>query len=346
MIRSVFIFFILFLTALPSICEGQEASSPKSLSPAQSELTDLVVLRISGRQITERQILNMIDDMARQMKLSFEKLRQRNSLLFKNALTNLITISLLKDQIQQQNITVDSVAIDQQVSKIAKQYPSQEAFQKALTAQGLTESELRKNLEESISLQQVMDGIVKNVPPATDAEILKFYTENPNRFSLPERVRASHILLTVNSGNTADQKAVIKKRLEAIRAEIEAGTLSFADAATKYSQDTATASKGGDLGTFTHGQMVKPFEDAAFDTKPGMLSAVVESAFGYHLIKTIDMKPAGKATLEESQGSIKQYLEQNAKQAAKQKYIEELQSKTKIESFMTEEEFVNRHPVE
>jgi peptidyl-prolyl cis-trans isomerase C len=286
----------------------------------------------------------MIEDMASQMKLPLEKLRQRNSLLFKNALTNLVTIALLKDQIKQQNIIVDAATIEQQVSKIVKQYPSQEAFQKALAAQGLTESQLRKNLEESISLQQVIDGAVKNVPPASDAEIEKFYTENPGKFSLPERVRALHILLTVPSNSTTDQMAVIKKKLEVLRADIEAGAVSFADAAAKYSQDPATASRGGDLGTFTHGQMIKPIEDAAFGTKPGMLSAVVESSFGYQLIKTIDLKPAGQATLEESKESIKQYLEQNAKQAAKQKYLEELQSKTKIESFMTEEEFVNRHP--
>jgi peptidyl-prolyl cis-trans isomerase C len=346
MIRSGFIFFILLLTPLTSFSEGQEASSTTSLSPSQSKPADLVVLRISGRPITERQVINMIDDMTRQMKLPFEQLRQRNSLLFKDALSNLVTIALLKDQIQQQSITVDPATIDQQAAKISKQYPSQGAFQKALTAQGLTESELRKNLEESIGLQLVMDAIVKNIPPVSDVEIEKFYTDNPDKFSLPERVRASHILLTVPPGSTTEQKDAIKKRLGIIRTDIEAGTISFADAAAQYSQDPATASKGGDLGTFTHGQMVKPFEEAAFATKPGMLSGAVESTLGYHLIKTTEMKPAGKATLEESKQSIKQHLEQIAKQAAKQKYVQELQSKTKIESFMTEEEFTNRHPVD
>jgi peptidyl-prolyl cis-trans isomerase C len=346
MIRSAIMLFILLLHVLLSTSIGQEAASPAPSSPSQSEPTNLVVLRISGRPITERQVLAMIRDMAGQMKLPLEQLRQRNSLLFKNALTNLITIALLKDQIQQQNIVVAPAAIDQQAAKIAKQYASPEAFQKALTAQGLTESDLRKNLEESIGLQQVIDGIVKNVPSAADAEIEKFYTDNPGKFSLPERMRASHILLTVRSSSTTEQKAVLKKKLEVIRADIEAGTISFADAVTQYSQDPATASKGGDLGTITRGQMAKPLEDAVFDTKPGMLSAVVESPLGYHLIKTIDMKPAGQATLEESKESIKQYLDQIAKQAAKKKYVEELQSKTKIESFMTEEEFVNRHPAE
>jgi peptidyl-prolyl cis-trans isomerase C len=346
MIRSTFIFFILLLAAMSCVSEGQEASSSAASSPSLSEPTDLVVMRISGQPITELQVLNVIDDMARQMKLSFEKLRQRNSLLFKDAIDNLTTLTLLKDQIKQQNITVDPAAIDQQLAKISKQYPSPEAFQKALAAQGLTEADLRKNLAESIGLQLVMDWIVKDLPPPSDMEIAKFYNENPDKFSLPERVRASHILLSASSGSTPDQKAVIKKRIEIIRADIEAGTVSFADAAKQYSQDAANASKGGDLGTFTRGQVLKPIEDAAFTTKPGMVSMVIESSLGYHLVKPLDIKPAGKATLDEAKGSIKQHLDQIAKQAAKKKFIEDLQAKAKIESFMTEEEFANRHPVD
>jgi parvulin-like peptidyl-prolyl isomerase len=344
MTRSAFLLFVILLIALSSTAAGQEAASSAPASPSPSESADLVVLRISGRPITEQQVLNTIEELARQMKLPYEKLQQRNSLLFKNALTNLITIALLKDQIQQQNITVSTAMIDQQVSRIIKQYKSQEAYQKALAAQGLTESELRKNLEGSMGPQLVLERVIMSVPQAADAEIEKFYTDNTSKFSLPERAHALHIFLAVPSNSAEDQKGVIKKKLEGIRADIEAGVLSFADAAAKYSQDAATASKGGDLGTFPRGR--KSFEDAAFDTKPGTLSAIVESPDGYHLIKTIDIKPAGQATLEESKESIKQYLEQNAKQTAKLNYIEELKSKARIESFMTEEEFIKRHPVE
>jgi peptidyl-prolyl cis-trans isomerase C len=343
MIRSAVIFFIMLLIPLALVAAGQAAATPEPAGSVKSEATDLVVLRISGRPITEQQVLNMIDDMAKQMSLPFEKLRQRNSLLFKDALNNLTTLALLKDQISQQNLEVDAAAVEQQASKIAKQYPSQEAFLKALSSQGITESELKKNLKESIGLQMVIDNAVKNVAPVADADIEKFYKDNPDKFALPERVHAKHILLRVPSNATEGQKTAIEKKLEGILADIEAKNITFEEAAAKYSQDSSTASKGGDLGTFSRGNMVKSFEDAAFGTKPGMLSLIVESPYGYHLIKVLDQKPAGQAAVEESKAAIRQYLEQSAKQAAKQKYVEELQSKANIESFMTQEEFLNRH---
>jgi peptidyl-prolyl cis-trans isomerase C len=346
MFRFAFASMIFLLFILSSISVGQEAASPTSESPAQSDTTSLVVLRISGKPVTERQVLNMIDDVARQMNLSLEKLRQRNALLFKDALNNLITLTLLKDQIVKQNIIVDPVAIEQQVTKIMKQYPTPEAFRKALAAQGISESELKKNLEESIGLQRVIDGIFKNIPPITDADIEKFYNDNPDKFGLPERIHAAHILIRVPSGSTPEQKSAIQKRLEGILADIEANTITFEDAAAKYSQDPASAPKGGDIGTFARGNMVKPFEEAAFGTKPGNISMIVETPYGYHIVKTLEMKPAGKSTLIEAQNAIKQYLEQNAKQTARQKYVDELRSKATIESFMTQEEFINRHPAD
>jgi peptidyl-prolyl cis-trans isomerase C len=253
---------------------------------------------------------------------------------------------VIKDQVRQQNITVDKALVDQQVQQLSKRYSSQEAFEKELSAQGVTESELRMSIEQSIALQQVIDRAIQNLPQSTDVEIEKFYNDNPDKFSLPERVRAAHILLRADRQNTETQKAEIGKRLETIRADIEAKTISFAEAAAKYSQDTVTAAKGGDLGMLIRGRLPKPIEDAAFSIKPGTLSQVIETPVGYHIVQSLELKPAGKATLEESKSSIKQYLDQIAKQTAAQKYIADLKTKATIESFMTPEEFSKRHPVQ
>jgi len=241
-------------------------------------------------------------------------------------------------------VTIDKAKIDQQLQQLSQRYASAEEFQKAMAAQSLTESDLRRNIEESISLQEVIDRAVKDVPGATDAEIEKFYNDNPDKFAMPERVRAAHILLRVDAKSTPEQKAEIKKKLEGIRADIESKAITFGDAAAKYSQDPSNAQKGGDLGLFSRGQMVKPFEDAAFATKPGTLSPIVETQFGYHIIQVIESKPAGKASLEEAKPPIKQYLDQVAKQKALQKYVDELKAKATIEPFMTQEEFIKRHP--
>ena len=348
MIRSAFISLSLFLiiscTALWA--QQEESSSDVNADAAKSKETGLVVVRISGLPITEKQVLEVIDDLARQNNLPLEQLRQRNSLLFKDAVNNLITAALIKNQARQQNITVDKALVDQQIQQFSSRYSSLEAFQKELSAQGITEAELRINLEQSIAMQLVLDRAVQNLPETSDQEIEKFYTDNPEKFALPERVHMAHILLRADRQNTEAQKAEIMKKLEKIRADIEAKTITFAEAAAKYSQDTVTAAKGGDLGVLSRGRIAKPIEDAAFSIKPGTMSTVIETPIGYHIIQSIELKPAGQATLEESKSSIKQYLDQLAKQEAIKKFVADLKTKARIESFMTAEEFAARHPAE
>jgi peptidyl-prolyl cis-trans isomerase C len=285
-----------------------------------------------------------INQLASQRQLPLDQLQQRNAILFKEALENLIAFTVLKNQARLEHLTVDHAKMDQQVQQISQRYPSPEAFQKALASEGITEAILRKNIEDSMSAQEVVDKALKDVPGPTDAEIAKFYDDNPDKFAVPEQVHAAHILLLTDPKSTPEQKAAIEKKLEGIRADIESKTIPFAEAAAKYSQDKSSAQKGGDLGFFSRGRLVKPFEDAAFATLPGTLSPVVETQFGYHIIQVIEVKPAHKASLEEGKTAIRQFLDQVNKRKATQKYVEDLRAKTTVETFMTQEEFVKRHP--
>ena len=334
--------FGLFAVGCCAASAQQEKPAAPVSEPAAAE-SDLVVARVAGEPITERQVLSAINQVAKQKSVPVDRLQDRNSLLFKDAIDSLAMMVILRGQIREQKITVDPARVDQQVQLLSKQFPSQEEFQKAIASQGLTETQLRKSIEDRLGLQQLMDTATKGVPGCTDEDISKFYDENPDKFEAPEQVRASHILLMVDAKSTPEQKAELKKRLEGIRAEIESSAISFADAAAKYSQDRSNAAKGGDLGFFALGRMVKPFEEAAFATKPGTMSPVVETQFGFHVIQVAELKPAGTQPLEEAKTSIRQYLDQSARQKAFQKYYDELKTKATIETFMTAEEFAKRH---
>jgi peptidyl-prolyl cis-trans isomerase C len=339
-------FLVCFFAVLCNVASAQQdepAASP-SKPDAADEGANLVVARVSGEPITEKQILSAVALIAKQKTLPPDRLKDRNSLLFKDALDSLVMVAILRGEVRHQNIKVDATRVDQQVQQISKQFPSQAEFQKAMAGQGITETELRNSIEDRMSLQQLMDQTTKDVPGATDEEVTKFYNENPNRFMTPEQVRAAHILLTVDAKSTPEQKADIKKKLEGIRAEIESNAITFTEAAAKYSQDPSNAQKGGDLGLFPRGRMVKPFEEVAFGTKPGTISPVIETQFGYHILQVHELKPAGKRSLEEVKPSIRQYLDQQTRQKAFQKYTEELKAKTTIETYMTAEEFAKRHP--
>jgi peptidyl-prolyl cis-trans isomerase C len=323
----------------------QKAPAAPSSTPAAADAgSDLVVVRVAGEPITEKLILSAINFLNRQKQLPPDPQEPRNVALFKGAVDNLVIEALLKKQAREQNIVPDKVMVDQQMQILSKRFPSPEEYQKALASQGLTEDQLRKNVEESMGMQQMLDQATKNVPETTDADIEKFYNDNSDKFPIPEQAHATHILLLADAKSTPEQKAEVKKKIEEIRADIESSKITFADAATKYSQDPGSASKGGDLGFFPRGQMVKPFEDAVFTGKPGILSPVVETQYGYHLIQTIEVKPAGKATLEEAKLSIKRYLDQTNKRKAVQQYTSDLKAKASVETFMTPEEYLKRHP--
>jgi peptidyl-prolyl cis-trans isomerase D len=129
--------------------------------------------------------------------------------------------------------------------------------------------------------------------PVTDADVQKLYDSRASQYQVPESRRASHILIAVPQNATEAQREAARKKAEEILAEVRKAPQRFAELAKKYSQDPGSAQKGGDLGLFSRGMMVKPFEDAAFGlAKVGDISGVVKSDFGYHIIELTGIVPA------------------------------------------------------
>jgi len=149
---------------------------------------------------------------------------------------------------------------------------------------------------EQVKLEFVMLSANTLIPKmqTTDEEAKKFYDENASKFQGSEQRHASHILIGAGASASPEAKAEAKKKAEQVLAEIKKNPAKFAELAKKYSQDPGSAEKGGDLGTFGRGSMVKPFEDAAFSMKPGEVSGLVKSDFGYHIIKLTEIVGQGQ----------------------------------------------------
>jgi peptidyl-prolyl cis-trans isomerase C len=313
---------------------AQQAGKPAGEDPA--------VAKLLGETITEKQVLNAVNQIAQRRQMQPQEMQQKDVSLFKEAVDSLIGVALLRNEAKTQKLSVEKAKVDETYQGIVRGFSSEADFKKVLESQGMTETSLRAAIEGNLLSQQVVDNALKGLPGPTDAEVKKFYDDNPQFFNKPEQVHAAHILLQVPGGATPENKAEIKKKIEAIRADIESEKISFAEAAAKYSDDKSNASRGGDLGFFPRGQMVKPFEEAAFGNKPGTLTPVIETQFGYHIVSVIESKPAGKATLEEAKSNIQNFLAGQAKQAAVQKYINELRAKVTVEMVMSEEQWKQR----
>jgi peptidyl-prolyl cis-trans isomerase D len=149
---------------------------------------------------------------------------------------------------------------------------------------------------EQVKLEFVMLSANTLIPKmqTTDEEAKKFYDENASKFQGSEQRHASHILIGAGASASPEAKAEAKKKAEQVLVEVKKNPAKFAELAKKYSQDPGSAEKGGDLGTFGRGSMVKPFEDAAFSMKPGEVSGLVQSDFGYHIIKLTEIVGQGQ----------------------------------------------------
>jgi peptidyl-prolyl cis-trans isomerase D len=144
---------------------------------------------------------------------------------------------------------------------------------------------------EQVKLEFVLmsaTSLITGIQVSED-EVKKYYQDNAGKFQGDEQRRASHILITFGVNPTPEAKAAAKKKAEDILAQIRKSPKSFEELARKYSQDPGSAEKGGDLGLFGRGAMVKPFEDTVYAMTPGTVSDVVESEFGYHIIKLTEI---------------------------------------------------------
>lgn len=149
-----------------------------------------------------------------------------------------------------------------------------------------------------------------NLPEATDEQISQYYQNNIAQFSTPERRKARHILIRSSSEDSVESKEAARNKMNEIQTELQSGA-DFADLAKRYSED-GSAAQGGDLGFFSQGQMVKPFEEAVFALSEGETSGIVETQFGLHLIKLDSIEAANTKSLEEAKPRITAILKKES----------------------------------
>ena len=247
-------------------------------------------------------------------------------------LESLIDRELLFQESKKKGIQVKSDAVSDQLQKIQQRYPNKEEFQKLLSNMGLTESDVQAQIERGMAIQELLDKEVTGKIKVSDEETKAFYDKNPQLFQQPEQIKASHILIKVQADAPADQKAEARKKIEDVQQKVKKGE-DFATLAKTYSEGPS-GPKGGDLGYFRRGQMVKPFEEAAFSLKPDETSEIVETQFGYHLIKVNDKKPAKNMTYAEVKDRLNEHLKKQKTDSEANAYIETLRKDAKIEKFI------------
>lgn len=247
------------------------------------------------------------------------------------ALDVLIQNELLFQEAARLGYQADAAGVEETLASIASQFANAGKFDEALAQMGISRDVLRRDLERAESVQKMIEQTIEREVVVKAEEVRAFFDSNPQLFVDPEQVRARHILILLGEDATEAARAEARRTLEGLQRRARQGE-SFEALAQKYSQDPS-ASEGGDLGYFYRGQMVGPFEEAAFALKVGEVSDVVATPFGLHLIQLVDRKPEGQLPFDRVEVSLTQYLHRQRVDEAVDALVRQLRDKAKIKIY-------------
>jgi peptidyl-prolyl cis-trans isomerase C len=250
--------------------------------------------------------------------------------VYRGMLDRVILFRLLGSEAKVRGITATPQEVTERIAQIKQQFPSEAEFQKELTKRHTTMAQLEEDQRRDLINSKTIEAEVAPKLTVTDQELDAFYKGNPEQFKEQESVRASHILIGVAKDAPAATKAAAKTEAEGVLKRVKAGE-DFAALAKQYSKDPGSAAVGGDLNFFPKGQMVPAFDAAAFALKPGEVSDLVETEFGYHIIKLTEKREGRTVPLAEVKDRLSEFLKQRKQQELVQQYLLSLKSKYKVE---------------
>ncbi len=312
------------------------------------------IIKVNNDNITKQEYQKAFDTLANNSmfsKMGFDVKKETNSflhLMIKDRVVNeLVVKSLLDQEIKNKNIKVSKEEVENELKSLIDTVGSKEKFNEILKQEGISTKQFKEDLEEQVKIKKLIESIKK--VDVSDSEVKKYYDDNKNKFIQPEKVRASHILITSNEAEirhklASEAKVPEAKLDEQVKLQMDANyekakkllnelkkdPSQFAKIARENSDDQGSAKLGGDIGFFAKEEMVEPFSKVAFSLKPQTLSDIVQTPYGYHIILVTDRTKAGVVPFEKVKEEIKNYLKNSQQVKILQDYVDKLRKDASI----------------
>lgn len=321
--------------------KNETQSSTTSVEPTSTEEpADSIAVTVNGVDITEQTLQQALQPQLARMNQQNQKLPPQfkqtlEQQLRQQILEQLIVVKLLEEKAKESKIEVTEEDVMNQIKQLlATQRPpmSLEEYKQKAEEAGQNFDEIKEQIRKGLTYQKIVNSQWEGKVNITEEDTKKYYDEHPTEFQTQEQVKASHILITPKTDEPGadpnQEKANAKAKAEDLLKQINEGA-DFAELA-KANSDCPSAARGGDLGFFGKGQMVAPFEKAAFALETGKVSDIVETRFGYHIIKLTDRKEAGATSFEQAKAGLIQKLTQQKRMELANNYIESLKAAANI----------------
>jgi len=285
-----------------------------------------VVLTVNGDPVRSAEIRLILPNLAAQM--APEQGEPDREQLFEAAIEQVVNTKLLAQEARRREVTVDEEEMAGIMTQIEERSGGREALEAALGNAGVTFGDLEEAVGEGELAQRLVETSIRPGVAVTDGEVETFYTEHPEMFRSPEQVHARDILFTNQHGDSDDERSRAKESAETARKRALAGE-NFAELARELSQGPS-AKDGGDLGFLSAGSMEPAFSAIAFALEPGEISEVVETKFGFHVIKVEERRDGGPRPLDEVREPLRNALLERKVTADTETLLDKLHSEAEI----------------
>jgi len=335
---------ILFLSLLLLVwgCSGSTDETAPADAPATTSADDAtvnpvpevlpdVIARVNGEEVSHTELERAIESV--EARAGGPVPPEQRDQIYRDILEQIIGFQLLVQEGEARNLTPPDADIESRVEQVRAQFPAPGDFEKMLEERQLTVDDVRADARRDAIVQRLLESEMASRATVDTEDVDAFYRDNPDQFQQGESVRASHILVSVASGADDAAREAARTKAADLLAQIRGGA-DFATLAREHSNDPGSAANGGDLGFFQQGQMVGPFNDAAFTLEPGTVSDLVETEYGYHIIKVAEKQPGRTIALDEVRPQVEQYLQQRKRQEQTDAFIDELRTKGSVEILM------------
>jgi peptidyl-prolyl cis-trans isomerase C len=324
----------------PVIAPGPVLDQPPATAPATSASTAGknadgvpagIAVEVNGKTLTKNQLDADIQKKLVLLKgqVPAENVEEAKGEIRRGIVDEFVIRTLLAGEITKRKITATQKDVDEVWNEMKARLPAGTTMEALLKENGIDAEKWREEISMSIRINKLAKEELGNKAKVADKEIGDFYRENQEKFKQPETVHARHILIRKVPGDTDKIKAEKKGKAEELRKRLVGGA-DFAELAAKNS-DCPSKEQGGDLGFFARGQMVKPFEDAAFSQAKNEIGPVVETEFGFHIIQVLEHRSPQVAKLDsDTRKQIMAFLERQKQQDALEGVIKRLKAEANI----------------
>jgi peptidyl-prolyl cis-trans isomerase C len=316
------------------------ASKPAASGSEEGEEAPIEMPKIDGPVATVNGVEIPPDKFLVEFKGTLERYRrarhpvkpQLRERLKDNLVRRLVDSEIIKQKAKEMKIVIESKLFEEKWQAHKKRYGKPEAFAAFLDRTGETVERMKEQFRLNILREQVFAAVSAQVV-VTGEDMTAFYEKNKEKYNEREKIKASHILFRVDPKASAADKAKKKGLAQKVLKKAKAKGADFAKLAAEFGEDP-TKTRGGDLGYFTKGRMVKDFENAAWKLKKGQVSNLVKTQFGFHIIKKTDFQAATQKAFTDVKDQIARTLKAQLRNNAVREALTNWRKEAKIEIFV------------